>query len=169
MYRRDSAWDRSILIPMFKCAIPAFEGLLDGEHNDCLMKLLYHSAEWHALAKLRMHTDPTLTRLDKLTIEYGRLMREFRDLTCANFDTVELPREVQARGRRQAQAAGLSDAGVQSSEKTAQRKPRKMNLLTYKFHALGDYVSTIRWFGTTDSYSTQIVCDTTTVHVVYSS
>lgn len=150
----------------FKCAIPAFEGLLDGEHNDRLMKLLCRSAEWHALAKLRMHTNPTLARLDKLTVEYGRLMREFRDLTCAKFDTVELPREAQARGRRQAQAAGLAEARVQSAEKTTQRKPRKMNLFTYKFHALGDYVSTIRWFGTTDSYSTQIVCDQTTSHVV---
>ncbi|KAJ3768539.1 hypothetical protein FB446DRAFT_608422, partial [Lentinula raphanica] len=31
------------------------------------------------------------------------------------------------------------------------------NLNTYKFHALGDYPWTIRTFGTTDSYSTQLV------------
>ncbi|KAF8523843.1 hypothetical protein JB92DRAFT_2589963, partial [Gautieria morchelliformis] len=35
------------------------------------------------------------------------------------------------------------------------KKPKTLNLLTYKFHTLGDYVSTIRWFGTTDSYSRQ--------------
>jgi len=29
--------------------------------------------------------------------------------------------------------------------------------MTYKYHALGDYVDTIRRFGTTDSYSTQPV------------
>ncbi|KAJ3724782.1 hypothetical protein C8R42DRAFT_640705 [Lentinula raphanica] len=35
--------------------------------------------------------------------------------------------------------------------------PRKLfNLNTYKFHALGDYPWTIRTFGTTDSYSTQL-------------
>ena len=32
-----------------------------------------------------------------------------------------------------------------------------LNLFTYKFHALGDYVRTIRLFGGTDSYSTQLV------------
>ncbi|KAK0479044.1 hypothetical protein EDD18DRAFT_1312527 [Armillaria luteobubalina] len=32
-----------------------------------------------------------------------------------------------------------------------------LNLLTYKFHSLGDYCWTIPQFGTTDSYSTQII------------
>lgn len=32
-----------------------------------------------------------------------------------------------------------------------------MNLNTYKVHALGDYVETIRRYGTTDSYSTESV------------
>ncbi|KAF8474549.1 hypothetical protein JB92DRAFT_2770763, partial [Gautieria morchelliformis] len=36
------------------------------------------------------------------------------------------------------------------------KKPKTLNLLTYKFHALGDYILTIRWFRTTDSYSTQM-------------
>jgi hypothetical protein len=38
-------------------------------------------------------------------------------------------------------------------------QPKTLNLNTYKIHALGDYVSTIREFGTTDSYSTETVCD----------
>lgn len=38
------------------------------------------------------------------------------------------------------------------------RRPKVLNLSTYKVHALGDYVNTIRTFGTTDSYSTQTVC-----------
>jgi len=37
------------------------------------------------------------------------------------------------------------------------RKPKGLNLLTVKFHFLGDYVCHIRLFGTTDSYSTQLV------------
>jgi hypothetical protein len=37
------------------------------------------------------------------------------------------------------------------------RKPKLLNLNTYTYHALGDYVRTIRTFGTTDSYSTQPV------------
>jgi hypothetical protein len=38
-----------------------------------------------------------------------------------------------------------------------ERRRKKFNMATYKFHALGDYVQTIRMFGTTDSYSTQTV------------
>jgi hypothetical protein len=34
---------------------------------------------------------------------------------------------------------------------------KQFNLNTYKFHALGDYVSMIRMFGTTDSFTTQVV------------
>lgn len=85
---------------MLKCAIPAFEGLLPSPHNARLMKLLYRTAEWHALAKLRMHTDTTLTLLEDLTTEFGKLMREFRDLSCPQFETVELPREAAARARK---------------------------------------------------------------------
>lgn len=64
------------------------------------MKLLYRTAEWHALAKLRIHTDSSLTLLDDLTTEFGRLLRRFRDITCSKFSTFELPREAAARNRR---------------------------------------------------------------------
>lgn len=37
------------------------------------------------------------------------------------------------------------------------RKPRDFNLNTYKLHSLGDYTDTIRQYGSTDSYSTQLV------------
>ena len=35
---------------------------------------------------------------------------------------------------------------------------RLFNLCTYKLHALGHYVASIARFGTTDNYSTQVVC-----------
>jgi len=38
------------------------------------------------------------------------------------------------------------------------RRLKGLNLNTYKIHALGDYVNTIRNYGTTDSYSTELVC-----------
>jgi len=44
----------------------------------------------------------------------------------------------------------------QRSQRTTQQ-PKTLNLNTYKFHALGDYTSTIRQYGTTDSYSTEAV------------
>lgn len=81
-------------------------------------------------------------------------MRAFRDATQGGFDTVELPGEIAARQRRSLAVGG--------NNATQQRGPRKrsLNLQTYKFHALGDYVQSIRLFGTVDSYSTQLVCAT---------
>jgi hypothetical protein len=125
-----------------QCSIPVFDGLLPEPFNGMLLRLLYRAAEWHALAKLRMHTDSTLQLLEAVTREFGRLIRQFRDKTSKEFDTMELPREASAR-----------KGGARSSKK-------KLNLNTYKFHALGDYVATIRLFGTTDSYSTQVVGST---------
>ncbi|KAJ3804430.1 hypothetical protein F5876DRAFT_83171 [Lentinula aff. lateritia] len=141
------------------CAIPAFEGLLPDEHNPRLMKLLYRLGEWHALAKLRMHTDLTLRDLSSCTAVVGTLMREFHDKTCSQFDVFELPSEQQARSRQQAQinAQRHSAASSQPSQcKDTSRKARTLNLFTYKFHAMADYAPAIRWFGTIDSYSTQL-------------
>jgi len=76
--------------------MPAFEGLLEEPHNKWLMKLLYRTAEWHSFAKLWMHTDFTLDHLEELMKEFGLLMRQFRDLSCSCFQTVELLREVEA-------------------------------------------------------------------------
>jgi len=36
-------------------------------------------------------------------------------------------------------------------------KLKKLNLATYKYHALADYAETIRRFRPTDNYNTQIV------------
>ncbi|OBZ68473.1 hypothetical protein A0H81_11674 [Grifola frondosa] len=44
-------------ILQMQCSIPAFEGLLPEPHNKVLMDLLFVFAQWHGLAKLRMHTD----------------------------------------------------------------------------------------------------------------
>jgi hypothetical protein len=136
---------------LLQCGIPVFERLLPEPHNSHVMKLLFRMAEWHGLAKLRMHTEATLARLEQVTTELGHLMRDFRVKTCAKFDTTELPREVEARNRRNARMKGTK-APNQS------RKVKTLNLDTYKFHALGDYVHTIRMFGTTDSFSSQLVC-----------
>jgi hypothetical protein len=159
------------------------------------MKLLYRTAEWHGFAKLRMHTDSTLKHLERLTKEFGLLMRQFRDMSHSQFQTMELPREVAARNRQRqrAQAKQLFNVQprrssnaltnslgndsphapttanalpVQNASKSnpvappsasTSRKPKTLNLLTPKFHALGDYVHTIRMFGGTDSFSTQLV------------
>ena len=136
---------------LLQCAIPVFERLLPEPHNFHVMKLLFRIAEWHGLAKLRMHTEATLDQLEQVTTDLGHLMRDFRDKTCANFNTTELAREAEAQNRHNARKESTK-APNQS------RKAKTLNLHTYKFHALGDYVRTIRMFGTTDSFSTQLVC-----------
>lgn len=122
------------------------------------MKLLFRTAEWHALAKLRMHSDATLKHLNSLTKEFGLLMRQFRDLTCSHFQTVELHREREARKRKEQQDHDKTFRKHPSSELSS-RKEKTLNLKTPKFHFLGDYVPTIQMFGCTDSYSTQLVCE----------
>ena len=112
--------------------------------------LLYRTAEWHAFAKLRLHTESTLNHLEKLTSELGQLMRKFRDITKSDFATFELPREMAARKR-------CSKGKETEDPASTGRKPKTLNLSTYKWHALADYVRSIRHFGGTDGFSTQLV------------
>lgn len=133
-----------------------------------------------------MHTDVTLELLSQVTISFGTRIRAFQEKTCAAFSTHELERERAARVRRQekikkaaaetnsnaqkgkkatAETKSNAQKGTEATTKTnsqprkssSGRQPKQFNLNTYKFHALGDYCSTIRRFGTTDSYSTQAV------------
>ena len=133
-----------------------FEGLLPEPYNSIVMTLLYRTAEWHAFAKLRLHTEGTLQHLEGLTTELGKLMRKFRDTTQSAFVTFELPKEVGVRQRRQKSGKGKEKAAAGS---VSGRKPKNLNLFTYKWHALGDYVQAIRLFGGTDGFSTQVVSD----------
>ncbi|KAJ3524924.1 hypothetical protein NMY22_g10792 [Coprinellus aureogranulatus] len=157
---------------LLQCAIPAFEGLLPPPHNNRVLALLFTLGEWHGLAKLRQHTDHTLEMLDVLTTRMGDQLRAFVKDTCAGVDTKELPREYQARKRRETRKRQKGKASANKRRKTSSseqssaietcgdngsdsRRSKTLNLKTYKFHALGDVVPTIRMFGTTDSYSTQ--------------
>jgi hypothetical protein len=97
-----------------------------------------------------MHTDTTLDILAEVTASLGNSLRTFQRSTCSAFPTRELERERAARQRR-AEKSGVKKTGKST------RKPKQLNLKTYKFHSLGDYVETIRQFGTADSYSTQSV------------
>lgn len=143
------------------------------------MNLLFTMSHWHGLAKLRMHSDITLKILDQQTTHLGEQFRHFKEKVCASYQTQELDREVGARSRRQAKDAakrngndlgranedngkgkGKGKAIEQLQYLPAPKQPRQkksFNIQTYKFHVLGDYVSSIRHFGTTDSYSTEPV------------
>jgi hypothetical protein len=152
--------------------MPAFEGLLPEPHNEVIMTLLFRLAEWHALAKLRLHTKSTLNRLESVTTILGRELRRFSNVTCQSFSTEELPKETAARGRRQSRQKAKATASAQtntsnvsppipttgsSAAATNEKRKKKFNLSTYKVHSLGDYVRMIRLYGTTDSYNSQTV------------
>lgn len=115
--------------------------------------LLFRLAQWHALAKLRLHTDQSLVFLDEATRLLSSQLRKFRDFTCTAFHTTELPSETAARWRRKEGKSNTSNSTASAA------CPKSFNLTTYKLHALGDYVRTIRLFRTTDSDTTQIVRD----------
>ena len=75
-----------------------FEGLLPKkEHNNNLMDVLFILAHWHALAKLRQHTDLSLEILQSVTVDLGKILRQFQEKTCSAYDTKELNREKKAR------------------------------------------------------------------------
>lgn len=135
------------------------EGLFANEdHDRRIQELVFTMAEWHANAKLRLHTDSTVSTLKELTRSLGTRIRYFALKICSLYDTRELPREEAARARRRAkQAAQRGDTNPPQSRKTGPLC-KVFNLITYKLHALGDYVAHILRFGTTDSYSTQTVC-----------
>ena len=115
--------------------------------------LLYRTAEWHAFSKLQLHTESTLNHLKKLTTELRQLMHKFRDVTKSDFATFELPREMAAQKRH---SKGKETEEISNPESTSQ-KPKTLNLFTYKWHALADYVHSIHLFGGTDGCSTQLV------------
>ena len=108
-----------------------------------------------AFAKLRIHTESTLTQFEASTTLLGQEMRQFLRRVCSKYRTYELPKEEAARGRRN--AALTTQAGASKELSRPGKLLRTLNLNTYKFHSLGDYPEAIRQFGTTDSYSMQLV------------
>lgn len=111
--------------------------------------------------------------MDEVTSAVGRQFRAFKATVCSAYNTCELPQETDARTRRQAKQAAKAK-GAQKGNDTAHlirqgasiesgnpakktQCQKNFNFQTYKFHALGDYVSTIKRYGTCDSYSTEPV------------
>jgi hypothetical protein len=156
----------------FKCAIPCFTQLFSQPSEKIILDLLFVLATWHALAKLRMHSTSTVTVLDGVTKILGQLLRRFNDHVCPKYNTRETPSETKKRTSRKASEAAKKKAqqpaNLKEPEKVTPTK-KHFNLAAYKPHALGHYSSWIRRFGTSDSYSTQTVCVSTSYHYIYLS
>lgn len=143
----------------YKCSIPAFECLLPEPFNSIILDLLFEMATWHAFGKLRIHTETTLNHFDNCTTRLGKILRKFYRDVCNKFRTYDLPQESAARSRRRGQRSGKGKQKENDSRsRGSASKQRTFNMSTYKLHALGDYVKSIWLFGTTDNYTTQVVC-----------
>lgn len=116
---------------------------------------------WHASAKLRLHTDSSLSVFRGFTRWITAHLRIFSKKVCPHFATRETPREAAASVRRSAadsskKADKAKEGPVKGFGQTKRQK--EFNLVTPKMHALVHYPDMIARFGTTDSYSTQLVC-----------
>ncbi|KAG2010412.1 hypothetical protein CC2G_013241 [Coprinopsis cinerea AmutBmut pab1-1] len=142
---------------LLQCAIPVFEGLMPRRaENSAVLDLLFVLATWQALAKLRLHTTSTLALLEDATKALGNTLRTYLNKVAAGYQTKELPTEEAARGRRDA-ARIKKGKGKGRAATAAQGGPKIKHfpLLTYKLHALADYVEAIGRYGTADSWTTQ--------------
>ncbi|KAF7422998.1 hypothetical protein PC9H_011162 [Pleurotus ostreatus] len=137
---------------LLQCSIPVFEGLFPGLHNQTVLNLLFALSTWHALAKLRLHTNTTLRLLREATVDIGNLLRKFSDTVCPAYTTKDLPCEAEARARK---ARKMDSTSLNTTASTT-TKLRSFNMNTYKMHALGDYANTIQQLGTSESWSTQV-------------
>ena len=146
-----------------QCSILAFKGLFPEHYNWLVMTVLYHCAEWHTLAKLHMHTEVSLSLLKMISQQLGSILWKFRDETAQAYCMLELPREYAAWQHYQ-QASGPSKT---SRGQSSTPMPKGLNLNTYKFHAIGDYEYMITQFGTTDTYTTQIMCSIVSLLILH--
>ncbi|KAI0644637.1 hypothetical protein C8Q79DRAFT_913099 [Trametes meyenii] len=144
---------------LIQCTIPVFEGLLRPAHDRIVRKLLFRLAVFHALAKLRLHTDTTLSVFESAVKTLGEAIRTFTTKVCPEYDTRELDKEVAARQRRKAKkdSKGKAPAHAPKNAKLqdAERPRKEFNPNTYKLHRLGDYPASIRETGTMEDKSTQ--------------
>ena len=129
------------------------------KHDKIIRKLLFELATWHALAKLRLHTESTLNALENSATRLGSLLQKFKTDVCSAYATRNLPSEEAARGRRQAAKAQKAGGGAQPPTKTSAKvsKFRNFNMETYKLHGFPDYPSSIRAYGVTENTSTKNV------------
>ncbi|KAB5588477.1 hypothetical protein CTheo_8081 [Ceratobasidium theobromae] len=163
---------------ILQCSIPCFAGLFP-DHDEDIQSLLFILAEWHFLAKLRMHTESTISTLRAVTKLLGTRLRHFQNHIANTYTTHETNKEYRTRSRRKlaknamapiqnlgAQLPAQATNSTTSNQKdqpgpaaatVLPRRRKQFSLQTYKIHALGDYPATIKEFGTTDSYSTQII------------
>lgn len=122
--------------------------------GDKLRKFTRKTCPVFATKELRRECDARVRRETKRST-YSRRQTTNAQNTAQSGSISQAPNDLAVPTTGQQQTDMLNP--VQPSN--ARRRPKTFNLSTYKLHSLGDYVDTIRKYGTTDSYSTEPVCD----------
>lgn len=149
---RAIAAHRSVLTLFDQTAMPAFEGLLPLGDDQTVADLLYELMVWHALAKLRLHTEVTVEVFRAATTHMYAAVRRFARTTCETHVTHELKKESDARARRQGAKLGSKPV------KTKARIVKYNGWKTYKYHCLGDHPDYVELAGPLETTSAQTVC-----------
>ena len=147
---------------VLQCAGPCFEGLFPKSIDTKIQDLLFVMMCWHASAKLRLHTEKTLDVFRGLTTTFTKEIRHFALKICPQFDTIETPSESAAKLHAEATRIKKGKPHTNTSTRGAKRIAKTFNIDTPKFHSITHYPDAIAMYGTTDSYSTQIVRHCTT-------
>lgn len=123
--------------------------MINEEHNNIILDLLFTLSEWMSLVKLRLMTEEHRQILREVTTALGYQLRRFKSKVCKYYKTKDLPPDETARGKKE---NGPYPESVENEDGV-----KKFNLKRFKLHSLGHYVESILQFGTTDSYTTQLV------------
>lgn len=123
--------------------------------------MLYSLAYWHALAKMRLHTESSVKMLEEAHTAMSHRLRYFATVIAPSFDTYETDREHAKRVRDQAQHPSTTTGTVPSAPG---KKRRAFHLNFIKIHLIGYLPLYIRRVGTSDSYSTVIASIFTSLH-----
>ncbi|ESK86840.1 hypothetical protein Moror_15094, partial [Moniliophthora roreri MCA 2997] len=132
------------------CTLPCYEGLFIPHHDNIIQDLLFTFATWHSYCAMRQHTDSHLATFKTVTKELGALMRKYVKEVCSQYETVELLRE------RQAQVEWSTKKNPEGEIMQGAIK-KHFTMVNYKTHALGHYVCSIKYYGTTDLISSSLV------------
>ncbi|KAI0092917.1 hypothetical protein BDY19DRAFT_903638 [Irpex rosettiformis] len=131
--------------------MPVIEELLLELLNTIILDLLWICTVWHALAKLQVYTESTLTVL-KLSATLLRLTTQQFAKKCKKHDIHKLPTEESAqhhqKAREQEKKNGKhpqssSNSNLKGKAKETRLKQKQLNLQMFKWHNLQHYVEAI--------------------------
>ena len=138
--------------------MPVFERILKSKSdNKIIADLTFDLCMVLSLGKLRLHIPNTVAGLGAATAAVGASVRTYAKKVCPRYVTVELPKELAARGRRKARLTMASHGAGQNLKISSVRKRKEFNYQTYKFHALRDYAPAVKAFGSLDNCTAQMV------------